>query len=93
MSSTTLEKVIEDVRALSPDEQRKVKELIDSLLESAVDAQKVLSPEDLLEQRLLERGVISEIPMRLPTPERFRDFKPIEVKGKPVSETIIEERR
>lgn len=63
MSSTSLEKVIEEVRTLTPGEQR-----------------------------LLERGVISEIPKRLPDPEQDRDFKPVEVKGKSLSETIIEDR-
>ena len=92
MSSTSLEKVIEELKALTPAEQHKVRELIDSLLETPVEAPEALSLEDRLEQRLLERGVISEIPKRLPDPEQYRDFKPVEVKGKPVSETIIEER-
>jgi hypothetical protein len=93
MSSVSLEKIIEEVRALTPDEQRKVKELIDSLLVSPLETPLPLSPEDLVERRLLERGVISEIPKRLPDPDQYRDFKPVEVKGKPVSETIVEERR
>ena len=93
MSGANLEKIIQEVKALTPDEQRQVKDLIDSLLRASEEATASMSPEDLLEQRLLEAGVISEIPKRLPTPEHLRDFKPIEVKGKPVSETIIEERR
>ncbi len=47
--------------------------------------------EDEVERILLARGIISEIP------ENWRDededFEPIEIKGKPLSETIIEERR
>lgn len=93
MSSASVEKIIEEVKSLTADEQRKVKELIDSLLVTPAETLERLSPEDLVEQRLLERGVISEIPKRLPDPEQYRDFKPVEVKGKPVSETIIEERR
>lgn len=93
MSSANLEKVLKEVRALTPDEQRKVKDLVDSLLKSPDGIQSQMSPEDLLEQKLLEAGIISEIPKRLPTPEHLKDFKPVEVKGKPVSETIIEERR
>ena len=93
MSSTSVERIIEEVKSLTADEQRKVKELIDSLLVTPAETPERLSPEDLVEQRLLERGVISEIPKRLPDPEQYRDFKPVEVKGKPVSETIIEERR
>ena len=93
MSSANLEKVIEEIKALTPDEQRKIKDLIDSLLKVSDEAAASMSPEDLLEQKLLEAGVISEIPKRLPTPEHLRDFKPIEVKGKPLSETVIEERK
>ena len=93
MSSKSLEEVIEEVKALAPAEQRKVKELIDSLLESAADTHKVLSPEDLLERRLLERGVISSIPKRDFDPDTYKEFDPIKVEGKPLSETIIEERR
>ena len=89
MSSTNLEQVLEEVRTLTPDEQRQVRKLIDELLENSIP----LSPEDLLEQRLLEAGIISEIPARVTDPAHHRDFKPIEVRGKPVSETIIEERR
>ena len=92
MSNTNLEKVLEEVKALTPDEQRQVKNLIDSLLENQAEETASLSPEDLLERRLLEAGVISRIPERKPDPERYENFKPVEVKGKPVSETIIEER-
>jgi hypothetical protein len=92
MSSTSLEKVIEEVKALTQEEQRHVRELIDSLLESPAETHEHFSPEDLLERRLLERGVISAIPKRNFDPDTYKEFEPIEVKGKPVSETIIEER-
>jgi hypothetical protein len=92
MSSANLEKVIEEVKALPPDDLRKVKTLIDSLLQ-APGVESARSLEDQLDQLLLEAGVISEIPKRLPRPEHLKDFKPIEVKGKPISETIIEERQ
>jgi len=92
MSSANLEKVIEEVKALPPDDLRKIKALIDSLLQTpGADAE--MSVEDQLDQLLLEAGVISEIPTPLPRPEHLKGFKPIEVRGKPISETIIEERR
>ena len=89
MSSANLEKVIEEVKALTPDEQRQVRKLLDELLEESTP----ISPGDLLARRLLESGMISRIPKRPRDPKRHKEFKPIEVKGKPVSETIIEERR
>ena len=44
------------------------------------------------ERRLLAKGVITEIPPRLPDNDVRKDFQPVKVEGKPVSETIIEER-
>jgi hypothetical protein len=92
MSSTSLEKVIEEVKALTQEEQLQVRELIDSLLENPTEVQEPVAPEDLLERRLLERGVISQIPKRNIEPASYKEFEPIEVNGEPVSETIIEER-
>ena len=92
MSSANLEKVIEEVKALTSDEQRQVRELIDSLLTTS-DAAPEVSLEDRLDQLLLEAGVISEIPPPITDFTPYQNRKPIEVKGKPVSETIIEERR
>ena len=43
-------------------------------------------------QRLLHKGIIFEVPQRLPDDELRRNFKPIVVKGEPLSETIIKER-
>ncbi len=93
MSSTSLETVIQELKALTPAEQKKVRELIDSMLELSAETSATLSPEDVLDQRLLEAGVISEIPQRITDFTPYQNRKPIEVKGKPVSETIIEERR
>jgi hypothetical protein len=93
MSSASLERVIEELKALTPAEQQKVRELIDSMLELSAETSATLSPEDLLDQRLLEAGVISEIPRRITDFTPYQNRKTIEVKGKPVSETIIEERR
>lgn len=81
------------MKALTQEEQLQVRELIDSLLENRTETPPTLSPEDLLDQRLLEAGVISEIPRRITDFTPYQNRKPIEVKGKPVSETIIEERR
>jgi hypothetical protein len=90
MSSANLEKVIEEVKALPSDDLRKVKALIDSLLQ-APSAE--MSPESQLDQLLLEAGVISEIPPPITDFTPYENRRPIEVKGKPISETIIEERR
>ena len=48
--------------------------------------------EDEVEQILLAKGIISEIPERLIDDEE-ECYEPIEVPGKPLSETIMEERQ
>jgi hypothetical protein len=40
----------------------------------------------------LHKGIISEIPLRLSDDEFRQNFKRINIKGKPLSETIIKER-
>lgn len=92
MVSALLEKVLEQVKALTPDEQRQVREAIDRLL-AQPPSQKPMSKEDELEWDLFREGLLSEIKPRVTDVERYRNYKPVEVKGKPVSETIIEERR
>jgi len=64
------------------------KEVLDSLSESASDAQ----AEDLrIQKALFEARLLREI--RLSRSGKVAEFKPIEVEGEPVSETIIRERR
>ena len=41
---------------------------------------------------LRQKGLVTEIPLRLPDDEFRRNFKRIEVKGEPLSETISKER-
>lgn len=92
MASAILEKVLEQVKALTPDEQREVREAIDKLL-AQPPSQKPMTKEDELDQELLKEGLLSRIPPPITDLTPYRNRKPVQVKGKPVSETIIEERR
>ncbi len=62
--------------------------------ETEMHPQNNISEEERLEQEiekfLLEKGTISSIPSDWNDDDE--DFEPIEVLGKPISETIIEER-
>ena len=97
MSTATLETVLEQVKELTPEEQLKVRELLDSLGKDVTDKtsreenQEPLVTEEEFLKILLARGVIHHIPPRHKKSSEKR--KLIEVKGKPLSETIIEERR
>jgi spore germination protein GerM len=86
MASATLERVMEEVKAMTPDEQQQLRDALNELLANPQNI------EYLLQKSLHESGLLSEIkPSR--AGQTSRAFKPIEVDGKPVSETIIEERR
>lgn len=87
---STLEKILEEIRALTPAEQAQVRDLIESLL----PPKKESPSREEYEKYLLAQGVIRRIPPRTGNrPDDLKNFKPIKIKGKPLSETIIEERR
>jgi hypothetical protein len=89
MTTPNLDQVIEEVKALTPEDQRKLRELLDNLLAGGEPA----VTEEELQQRLYEKGVIGEIPPPITDLAPYRNRKLMKVKGKPLSETIIEERR
>jgi hypothetical protein len=86
--STEVERVLDQISALTDEEQQQVRAALNSNT-------KPLLTEDGFEQHLLDAGVISEVKPAITEEElaRFRAYKPIEVKGRPVSETLIEDRR
>lgn len=89
MTTSNLDRLIGEVKTLTPDEQRSLRDMVDELL---VKSAPTMTAEDF-EQRLLKKGVISRIPPRIRDASFEANRKLIEVAGKPVSETIIEERR
>ncbi len=86
------QELLAEIQKLPPEEQRR---LLDALARGT-DGQEPRSQqpvtEDEVEQILLAKGIISEIPARMFDDEE-ECYEPIEVPGKPLSETIIEERR
>lgn len=94
--SATLDRIKEELKGLAPEELQEVRELADSLLSEPGSPQMNEDErEDAFERELAAKGIIS-----LPDPARrkeaeteFGNYKPITVEGKPLSETIIEDRR
>jgi hypothetical protein len=88
--STNVERVLDQIRSLTAEEQQELRVALNS-----PETANSHMTEDEFEQHLLASGVITEIPPPLTEAdiEAFRNYKPITVKGKPISETIIEERR
>ena len=87
----TLEQIIDEARALSPGEKRKLREVLDREL-GPVGQEDLDSNEGMFVNRLKQKGLITEVPSRLPDDELRRSYQRVEVKGEPISETIIRER-
>ena len=84
---SSVERLVQGARALQPEE---LQQLIEALSRDA-EPRTGMSEEEF-QAHLLEAGIISDLPK--PLAERQQsDFQPITVQGKPLSETIIEERR
>jgi hypothetical protein len=81
----SVNEVLQAVKGMSPEERDRVRALLDKLPRDAA------SPEEAAQARLREAGLLAETKMRPVSTTRARRT-PVEIKGKPLSETIIEER-
>jgi len=96
----SVEEIVDAVRALPPEEQAELRRRLEVL--TAQPQEKERRPDQNLQtnrdldqrvqRALFEAGLLSEIkpPITDPTPYRR---EPIKIVGKPLSETVIEERR
>jgi hypothetical protein len=80
----SVSEVLEAVRAMSPEERERVRALLDALPVASS------STDDAAQARLHEAGLLGETRTRNVSVRARRT--PVEIKGKPLSETIIEER-
>ncbi len=62
-------------------------------LEQRLPDEAMHSPERLLARRLLQKGIITRIPPPITDVAEYEHRVPVQVSGKPLSETILEERR
>src|SRR5688572_28440799 len=88
----TVEQIENEVKQLSAEDLRKVRELVDSLLEEKQEAKPQMSEEEF-EQYLYEKGVIGKPPPPVTDFSRYQNYQRVTVKGEPISETIIKDRR
>ncbi len=85
----SLQEVLTEIYKLPLGEQKSIAESVSKHIET-IETEDSLDMQ--LQKRMLAKGMISEIkPPRVNN--EFRDFTPIKVKGEPISETIIRERR
>jgi hypothetical protein len=97
---STVEEIVNAAKALPPDEQAEVRRRLNTLPADAIEngarvvdnRQAAIDLDQRVQRALYEAGLVREIkpPITDPTPYRR---EPIAIKGKPLSETVIEERR
>lgn len=89
MAKRTLTQVLEQVKALTPAEQQQLWRELHRL----VTGHEPSAPEAELERRLYEAGLLSEVKPPITDLRPYEDRRPIEAKGKPLSQVIVDERR
>lgn len=86
MGTRTLERVLTEVKMLSQEEQQQLRDTLDRWLQHD-------RPEDRLEHVLVEAGLLRTRRPQAGDTTPSTSFAPVAVRGRPVSETLIEERR
>ena len=76
--------VIEAVRSMAPPERERVRSVLDSLSDSN------MTGEEAANAKLRAAGLLINTPTN---PAARSRVTPVEIKGKPLSQTVIEERR
>ncbi len=86
MSKVKFDEVVEDVKALQVHQQERLRDLLNRWLSQG----QAKITEDEFEQKLVQQGILSSVKPLVTNGLPSRRLVPI--KGKPLSETIIEER-
>jgi hypothetical protein len=88
--SATLDKIIAEAKALTPDELQQLRSLVNSLLSG--ETPKPHMTEDEFEKYLAAKGVISLPESSNEAGADNDNWQPVEVTGQPLSEIIVEDR-
>lgn len=87
MPQATITHILEEIRTLEPDDLREVERTVRGLLEpSPKEAER-----EAALKALQEAGIVKEI--KRPDMRSRREWPLVPIQGKPLSETIIEDRR
>ncbi len=91
MSTVDFDQIWEAVKRMDASHRRRLHNLLRALRFKP----QPLTPQDELELLLLKEGVIDHIPRPLTEVDlqAFQAYQPVPVQGKPVSETVVEDRR
>ena len=88
--SIVLEELIQQVKALPPEAQQRVRAALD---QSTPPASGSPATEEDFQRRLVETGMLDEMKRPKRDQAAFDRFQPIHISGRPLSEDIIEDRR
>lgn len=86
--SQIVEQLLQQISTLPLPQQQELRDK----LNSSLGRSKTIS-EDEFEEILLAQGIIEKNPLLKDKFSNINDFQPVECKGKPTSELILEERR
>jgi hypothetical protein len=89
MASSNVNKILQETDALNDGERQ---ELL-RLLANRSERESGVTKEEQLRRQLVADGVVSHVPQRKKDLERYRQWQPVAIQGKPLSQTIVEERR
>ncbi len=87
MAQVTLERILQDIKTLEPDELMQVQQAVQAQLAPAGYAPE----EERVLQEMLKVGLLTETKPR--RTDRQSVYPRVPIQGKPLSETILEERR
>lgn len=90
MANPVFEQLCHEVKALSHEELQRLQMFLEVLLASAGQQ---LDEDDQAELKMLVDGVVDHVPWPRLDRKSIESWKPVEIEGKPLSETILEERR
>ena len=87
MANSTLESIKESINVLSEEEQTSLL----SWIKSRQDTHQASSVTEL-DRALMQAGLLPQLPMGLMDKDAHENWCPVPIQGKPLSETISEER-
>jgi len=89
MTQSRLDEVLERVKALTPAEQWRLRDVLDVMLEAP---RAPAMTEDEFEQEMAREGVMT-VPPPITDLSPYARRQPVAIEGEPLSETILRERR
>jgi hypothetical protein len=93
MGNAMIQRVWDQVRALPPEDQRALRDMLENLTAAPTTQAGESGKQEELTHRLVSAGVIARALKPIPDPGALRNRTLAETSGKPVSETVVEERR